>query len=237
MPIPRNPRPPSPNHFLAALPRQVYARMLPHLEVVTLTFKQVLSEPGEDIQHVYFPSKGVICTIAILADERITDVGTTGNEGMVGLSQFLGTGLGTNRIMCQVAGDAQRMTAAAFHAEADRHGTLHDLLLRYTSAVLFRTQQWVACTAHHTIAQRCARWLLMTHDRMTADRFPLTQEMLASMLCVRRLSVSGAASDFQQRGLIWYSRGAVIIRDRTGLEGASCECYQRVKDEFERLYN
>lgn len=208
--------------------------MLPHMEGVTLSLEQVLCEPGEEFLHVYFPSAGVICTIAVLADERITDVGTTGNEGVVGL--FPGTGLSANRIMCQVAGDSQRMTAAAFHAEADRRGPLHAMLLRYADAVLFRTQQSVACNAHHTIPQRCARWLLMTHDRMAADRFPLTQEMLASMLCVRRLSVSEAASDFQRRGLIRYSRGTVTVFDRAGLEGASCECYRLVKDVFDRLY-
>jgi len=234
--LPQNPHSPSPNHFLATLPRRVYERMLPHLEVVTLAVEQVLSEPGGAIAHVYFPSKGVICDIVVMTGGRTIDVGTTGNEGLVGLPLFLGSGISLNRTMCQVGGDSMRMTAAAFRAEAERPGPLHALLLQYARAVLFATQQSVACNARHTVSQRCARWLLMTHDRMATDRFSLLQSMLADMLCVRRLSVSTAASDLQGRGLIRYSRGMVTVLDRAGLEGASCECYRLVRDQFDQLY-
>jgi CRP-like cAMP-binding protein len=228
------PFPRAANRLLAALPTQAYSRLLPHLEATPLQVGDVLSEAGAPIRFVYFPTEGMVCEQAMLAGDRNVSVGTTGNEGMVGLSLFL-QGSWNHRAVCHVPGAALRMAATAFADEAGRPGPFQSLLLRYTAVVLLAAAQAGACGGFHTVRQRCARGLLMTRDRMASNRFPLGQAMLAKILGVRRLGVSEAAARFRAAGLIQYSRGSLTVLDRAGLEGEACECYRLVRDAFDRL--
>jgi CRP-like cAMP-binding protein len=163
------------------------------------------------------------------------EVGTVGNEGMLGLPVFLGADSSPGAAFCQVPGRALRMPAEALRAAASVEGPLRDLLQRYAQALMDQIAQSAACNRAHSTEERLCRWLLMTHDRVGADRFPLTQEFLGQMLGVRRAGVSATASILQRAGFIRYSRGTITITDRAGLESASCGCYRVVRDEFDRL--
>jgi CRP-like cAMP-binding protein len=233
-PVATPPVPRASNRLLAALPTQTYGRLLPHLEAAPLRVGDVLSEAGAQTRFVYFPTEGVVCEQATLAGGRSVSVGTTGNEGVAGLSLFL-QGSWSRRAVCHVPGAALRMAAAAFADEAGRPGPFQSLLLRYTGVVLLAAGQAGACGGFHTVRQRCARGLLMTRDRMASDRFPLGQAVLAKMLGVRRLGVSEAVARFRAAGLIQYSRGSLTVLDRAGLEAEACECYRLVRDAFDRL--
>jgi CRP-like cAMP-binding protein len=170
-----------------------------------------------------------------MADGRAVEFGTVGNEGMIGLPLFLGADRSPHRAFTQVPGDALRMRAEDFREEMGRQGQLAGLLRRYNQALMNQMAYSVACNRLHSVEERMCRWLLMTHDRVGADRFPMTQEFLAQMLGVRRPSVTVVAGVLQKAGLIAYARGWVVILDRAGLEAASCECYRVVRDDFERL--
>ena len=222
------------NRLLASLPQAAYAQLLPQLEPVTLVLRQVLAEPGEPIGHVHFPTTAVVSLLTVLERGTAVETATVGNEGMVGLPLFLGTDRAPGKAVCQVAGTSLRLPAAAFRTAA-ADGPLHARLHRYTQALFTQVAQVVACNPVHLIEARCARWLLMTHDRVGTDRFPLTQEFLAQMLGVRRSTVTVAASRLQQAGLIRYRRGILTVVDRARLEAAACECYRVVADEFHRL--
>ena len=206
------------------------------LETVELAHAQVLVEAGSTYEHVYFPDSAVLSVISRMADGSAAEVGTMGNEGIAGLPVFLESGATENEVVAQIPGAARRVTAEAFAAGAQEQRTLRRLLNRYTQAYLAQVAQTAACNRLHGIEQRCARWLLMTHDRVGgADQFPLTQEYLAIMLGVRRAGVSVAAGALQDAGLIRYRRGDIQITDRDGLESASCECYGIVRGQFDRL--
>jgi CRP-like cAMP-binding protein len=232
----QEPLQPGRNRLLAALPRREQDRLLPHLEPVALSFEETLYEPDELIRHVYFPTSGMISLLLALADDSVAEVGRVGNEGVVGLPVFLGVRTSHTRAFVQVPGEALRIKAQVFHQQARQGGPLSSLLLRYTQALLRHSEQLTACNSRHPIEQRLCRWLLITHDRVQADQFEVTQEFLSQMLGVHRQSVTVAASSLQKAGLIRYSRGRLAILDRRGLEAASCGCYQAVTREWVKVF-
>jgi CRP-like cAMP-binding protein len=235
MPKDRPPAPPPGNRLLARLPVQEVRRLLPGLRAVPLEFGHVLYQPRSPIDHAYFPVEGVVSQVAVMEDGASIELATIGNEGMIGLPICFGVNSPAARSVVQVGGRALRMRAAALKEETSREGPLRRLLLRYGAAFLTQVSQSVACNGLHTVPRRCCRWLLMTHDRMQSDEFPLTHEFLAQMLGVQRSSLSEVLRPLQEAGLLRYRRGRVAIRDRAGLEAASCECYRAVKEEYDRL--
>lgn len=222
------------NRLLAALPRKAYLDLLPNLESVPLLFEQTLHKSREPIEHVYFPNYGVISLLTIMADGTKAEVGLIGNEGMTSLSVFLGVDTTPLEALVQVGGEAMRLEVGVLKALVKRGDPLVDLLRSYTYALMFQNSQIAACNSYHEVAERCCRWLLMTHDRVQADSFPITQKFLSRMLGVRRSSVTVVANKLQQAGLIRYSRGQMTILDRLGLEQAACECYGLLKSELDR---
>jgi CRP-like cAMP-binding protein len=213
------------NRLLSALPDSEYERLLPHLEQVSLTLKQIIYLPNEPIEYVYFPNSGIISLVNLTEDGGTVEAATVGKEGMVGLPLLLGADRMMGQAITQIVGDAVRTPASP----------LYSLLLRYTQALMNLMSQSVACNRLHSVEERCCRWLLLCQDRVESDEFALTQEFLAQMLGVRRASVSVVAAILQKAGLIRYRRGKIMILDRLGLEAASCECYQMVKQELDRL--
>ena len=230
-------RPPPPgNRLLAALPAREFKRLQPHLERVALEFKQILFEVDVPIQHVFFPEDAVISILGVMPDGSAVEVATAGREGMVGLPVFLGSTSAFAQAFAQVPGHAWRMSAGALREHSQRSGgALRALLERYTQALFTQVSQGSACNRLHSLEERCARWLLMTRDRVGADAFPLTQQFLSQMLGVRRAGVSEVASTLQDEGLIRYSRGTLRILDPKGLEASACECYGIIRREFDRL--
>lgn len=223
------------NRLLASLPRADYERLRPHLEVVRPRAKEILHEQGAPIDYVYFPEGGTLSFLAVLGNGEAVEVGTVGNEGMGGVSAALGSDTSPHRTTCQIPGRALRMRAAQFRSAVPPNHPLHEIVRRYADAFLMQVAQSVACNRKHTVPQRLARWLCMTHDRVEGDEFPLTQEIIAQMLGVRRQSVSEVASEFQAAGIIDYRLGRVTVEDRRALERAACECYRAVRSRFERL--
>ena len=207
---------------------------MPMLSLISVTMKQVVYQQNEIIEYVYFPTTTIMSQIVTMQSGSIIEVATIGSEGMVGLPVFLRTDRTALSVYAQVIGDAYRMAAADLRAEVQRGGPLINILLRYAEAVLVQIAQGSACNQLHTVRQRCARWLLMTHDRVGGATFAITQEFLCQMLAVRRATVSEIASSLQEAGLIRYSRGKMTILDRKGLEAASCECYKVIRLEYER---
>ena len=230
-----SPRLPVGNHLLAALPLEEYDRLGPYLERVHIEQRQLLFEDEEPIRHVYFPETMVVSLVRILRGGATIEVGTAGCEGMAGLPLFLGDDTSSIRAFAQIPGHAVRIEAVAFTRLAGASGVFHRLLLRYTQAFLTQVAQTAACNASHLVEERCARWLLMTHDRVDGDTLQLTHEFLAFMLGVRRAGVTVAMGELQERGLVRYTRGHVEVRDRNGLEAAACECYATVRAHFDRL--
>jgi CRP-like cAMP-binding protein len=219
--------PPNPNHLLAALPADDYARVLRNLEVVPLKLRETLHKPGESVRHVYFPGGGFCSLVAVLEDGSMVEVATIGREGMVGATAVLDGNPGPSAAMVQGATDkCYRMTVREFRREMDRRGPFCKLLTRYAHALVGFLMQSIACNAVHSIEQRLARWLLMARDRMGRDDFPLTQEFVAMMLGATRPTVTVVAGTLQKAGLITYHRGHVTIVDGEQLEAASCECYR-----------
>ncbi len=232
----RSPGPrPVQNRLLAGLPRPDQQRLLSALVPVSLGFKEVLCERDEPLRHVYFPIDGVVSMMASLQDDLAIEIGTVGSEGFIGLRIAWGVRNLPFRVVVQVAGNALRMDAARFQAEAERPGAVHDIIGHFNAALFIQLGQSAACNGLHSVRQRCARWLLMTHDRMRAEEFPLTQEFLAQILGVRRASIVEAARQLQRAGLIQYHRGTVTIRNREKLEAASCPCYHIIRDAYDLL--
>jgi CRP-like cAMP-binding protein len=223
------------NRLLAALPSEVAARMKPNLETVSLSFKEVLYQPKKTIEYVYFPNHGVVSLLVLLEDDTLAEVGLVGNEGMVGLSVFLEVEKTPFRAIVQVPGVAMRMRADVFKDFVGHGDSLHNLLLRYSHVRMLQFAQSAACIAHHSVEERCCRWLLMTRDRVNSNQFPITHEFLSQMLGVRRASVTVVAGMLQKAGLISYSRGRMTILDPQGLEDVSCECYRLVKSQEDWL--
>jgi hypothetical protein len=226
------------NRLLAVLPKKEYQRLLPDLEPVTLTFGDILFETGDRLRHVYFPDNSIISLLSAVDNRAHLEVGMVGNDGMAGLSVFMGVNKSRSRGLVQGAGNAMRMKAAILRKEVSNgggSGSLHDLLLRYTHSLLTQVSQSAACNRFHLVNARLARWLLMTHDRVEGDEFRLTQEFLSHMLGVRREQVTLAASALQKQKLISYSRGQIKVLDRTGLEAVSCKCYGTIKEEYDNF--
>jgi CRP-like cAMP-binding protein len=211
--------------------------LLPELESVSLIFGDIIFEPGDRLRHVYFPNDSLISLLSAVEDREHLEVGMVGNDGMAGLNVFMGVDRSRTRGLVQGAGSAMRMKATVLRRETDNAGSLHKLLNRYTHSLLTQISQSAACNRFHTVNVRLARWLLMTHDRISGNEFHLTQEFLSHMLGVRREQVTRSASALQKQNLISYSRGLIRILDRAGLEAISCKCYRVVKDEYDNLIN
>jgi len=215
------------NLLLAALPGDVYERILPSLDLVPLKLKTLLHRPGDHIEHVYFPGGGFCSVLTVLKDGGMVEVATIGREGMVGVTAVLDGNPVPSISMVQGETDTcYRMKADAFRLEMDRRGAFYELLTHYTQALVGFIMQSTACNAVHSVEQRLARWLLMARDRMRSDEFPLTQEFVAMMLGASRPTVTIVASTLQKAGLITYHRGQIKIIDGDKLEEASCECYR-----------
>jgi CRP-like cAMP-binding protein len=231
MPVNTKTRAPSANRLLAALPKKEYQRLLPELEQVAMPFAEVLYEPGAQIRHVYFPNDSIVSLLAEVADRSTLEVSIVGNEGVAGISVFMGVDASPHRAIIQGEGTAMRMKASVLRKEAGRTGPLHDLLHRYAHSLLSQVSRGAICNRFHVVDARLARWLLMSGDRLGTDEFRLTQDFISNMLGVRREGVSKAASLLQKDELINYSRGRIKILDRAGLEATTCECYKIIKDE------
>jgi CRP-like cAMP-binding protein len=225
------------NRLLAALPDNVFRRIAPHLHTVPIRLKQVLHKTGEPLRAVYFPNGGVASITTRLADGTSVEAATVGDEGMVGIEAFLSEdAIAPGDTLIQVPDtSAEMMSVDDFRREVGEAGAFHDLMGRYVQVVVAQMMQSTACNAVHQVQQRCARWLLTTHDRMHEQDFQLSHEFLAIMLGVQRPTVSVVAGALQQAGLISYVHGHVTVRHRKGLEAAACECYPIIRAHFDRL--
>ena len=237
MPIPHDPQQ---NHLLAALPAEEYRRLLPYLEGVTLLLGHALYESGVPMHHVYFPTDAIVSLLYVMEDGASAEIAIVGNDGIVGISLFMGGETTPSRAIVQSAGYAYRLPAQLLKDEFNRSGgrragALQHLLLRYTQALLTQMTQTSACNRHHSLDQQFCRLLLLSLDRLPTNELVMTQELIANMLGVRREGVTEAAGKVQKAGLINYRRGHITILDRTGLEARVCECYAVVRKEFDRL--
>jgi CRP-like cAMP-binding protein len=216
------------------LPEEDFERLRPRLEKVPVTIKQPIYEAGKPIQYVYFPLTAVISQVVTMANGEVVESATVGREGMVGVSVLLQSDRSPMNAFGQMEGEAIRMPAAELRQEISQGGSLARVFLRYTEAYFVQVAQGGACNQLHSARHRCARWLLMTHDRLDRDEFALTHEFLGQMMAVRRATVSEIAAALQNEGLIRYGRGRMTVLDRAGLEAASCECYGVIRREYER---
>ena len=222
------------NRLLAGLPEDDWRRWQPLLEPVDLPLGQVLYESGVTLSHVYFPTTAIVSLLYVLENGASAEIGLVGNEGIVGISLFMGGESTPSRAVVRSAGEGFRLDAQIIKAEFNRAPVLH-LLLRYTQALITQMSQTAVCNRHHSLDQQLCRWLLLSRDRLEDDELEMTQESIANMLGVRRAGVTGAALKLQQAGLIRYSRGHIVLLDRSGLEKRTCECYAVVKAEYDRL--
>jgi CRP-like cAMP-binding protein len=223
------------NVLLGDLPNSDVRELLPHLELVDMIAAHELYTPAVDIRYVYFPLSG-LCSLVANPRAGVVDVGPIGFDGMVGLPTYLGTPTGPLTVTVHVGGKALRLDARTFQSCVSAMPALDRVLRRYVQWTYTGMGVWVACARLHEVQQRCARWLLMAHDRIREDHFSLTHDYLAQMLGVRRPTVSVAAGLLQEAGLIRYARGVVTVRNRKGLEEAACECYAIVTDEYQRIF-
>lgn len=235
--MPKTPKSTPPlNKILAALPGTEYKRLLPYLTSVSLGIGETLYDMEDTITSVYFPNWGIVSLVTHMKEGKSVEVGLVGNEGMVGLSVALGDDVAQNHAIVQIADGAMRMETGELRKALKRGGRLQGLLLRYSLTLLKQVSQTAACNRNHNLGERLARWLLLCQDRIGGDELRLTQEFLGQMLGTRRSRVSEAAIILQDAGLIRYSRGVITILDRQGLEEFVCECYQVVRDEYDRLF-
>jgi CRP-like cAMP-binding protein len=232
MPSPHDPRQ---NHLLAALPAEECTRLLPHLELVTMPLGQVLYESGAQMRYVYFPTTSIVSLLCVMENGASAEIAVVGNEGIVGVSLFMGGETTPSRAVVQSAGHAYRLKGPLLKDEFYRAGPMQRLLLRYTQALLTQMAQTAVCNRHHSLDQQLCRWLLLSLDRLPGNELIMTQELIANMLGVRREGVTEAAGHVQKSGLIEYHRGHITVLDRPGLEARSCECYAVVKKEYDRL--
>ena len=225
------------NRLLAALPTDDFERLRPHLNTVPIRVRQVLYKLGEPLRQVYFPNGGVASITTMLRDGTIVEAATVGDEGMLGIEAFLSKdAVSPGEVLMQVPDtNAEMISVEEFRRAVAEHGALYELLGRYVQVVIAQMMQSTACNALHQVQQRCARWLLTTHDRMHEQDFTLSHEFLAVMLGVQRPTVSVVAATLQQAGLIRYQHGHVSVLNRGGLEAAACECYPIIRGHFDRL--
>jgi CRP-like cAMP-binding protein len=226
---------PSQNHLLAALPTSDFEMLAEHLELVPLALGQMLYEPGVQMRHAYFPTTAIVSLHYVTESGASAETAGVGNEGVVGISLFMGGDTTSSSAVVQTSGHAYRLERNVLKQEFNRAGLLQRLLLRYTQALMTQMAQTAVCNRHHTVEQQLCRWLLLTLDRVPARELVMTQELVASMLGVRRESVTDAAGHLQAAGYIRYRRGHIGVLDRSGLETRACECYGVVKKELGRL--
>jgi CRP-like cAMP-binding protein len=226
---------PRKNHLLAALPEAEWLRWLPMLQLVDMPLGQVLYESGTTMQHVYFPTTSIVSMLYVTQSGASAELAVVGNEGIVGISLFMGGGSTPSRAVVQSAGAGYRLDARVMKLEFDRAGPVLHLLLRYTQALITQMTQTAVCNRHHSLDQQLCRWLLLSMDRLQGTELVMTQELIANMLGVRREGVTEGALKLQKLGLISYARGHITVLDRQGLEKRSCECYAVVKKEYDRL--
>jgi len=226
---------PRDNWLLAALADREWDRWVPHLEPITLPLGKVLYEPGGKLPYVFFPTTAIVSLLYVMENGASAEIAVVGNEGLVGISLFMGGESTSSQAVVQAAGDGFRLKASHLMDEFNRGGPVLHLLLRYTQALITQMAQTSVCNRHHAIDQQMCRWLLLTLDRLKASELVMTHELLSTILGVRRASVSDIAGQLQKDGLIRYERGRISVLDRPALERRSCECYMVVKKEYDRL--
>jgi CRP-like cAMP-binding protein len=226
---------PNHNHLLAALPAAEFARMAEHLQLVALPLGEILYEPGREMSHAYFPTTSVVSLHYVMESGASAESAGAGNEGMVGISLFMGGASTPSSAVVLIAGDAYRISSQVLQREFNRGGLMQSLLLRYTQALMTEMTQTAGCNRHHSVEQQLCRWLLLTLDRTQSREFIMTQQLVANMLGVRREGITEAAGDLQRAGFIRYRRGHIAVTDRAGLDTRVCECYAIAKKELHRL--
>ena len=230
-----SPDDPSRNHLLAALPTADFERLAAHLEPVPLPLGEILYGPGGQLQHAYFPTTAIVSLHYVTESGASAEIASVGNEGVVGISLFMGGDTTPSSAVVHTSGHAYRMERHLLKAEFERAGALQRLLLRYTQALITQMSQTAACNRHHSVEQQLCRWLLVTLDRVPSGQLVMTQELIARMLGVRREGITEAAGNLQNAGCIRYRRGHIAVLDRSGLESRACECYDVVRKELGRL--
>lgn len=226
---------PHQNHLLNALLEVDFDRLSPNLELIEMPLGEVLYESGGKLRHVYFPTTSIVSLLYVMENGASAEIAVVGNEGILGISIFMGGNTTPSRAVVQSAGHGYRMKSELLKNEFNRAGPVMRLLLRYTQALITQMSQTAVCNRHHSIEQQLCRWLLLSLDRLSENQLNMTQELIANMLGVRREGVTEAAGKLQQAGIIEYSRGRILVLDRPALEKRVCECYQVVKTEFDRL--
>jgi CRP-like cAMP-binding protein len=226
---------PRQNHLLAALPEADFGRLEPQLKVTEMPLGTVLYESGTMLDQVYFPTTSIVSLLYVMADGASAEIAVVGNEGVVGVSLFMGGESTPSRAVVQSSGHAYRLSGQLLKEEFNRAGAMQHLLLRYTQALLTQMAQTAVCNRHHSLDQQLCRWLLLSLDRLNSNQLDMTQELIANMLGVRREGVTETAGRLQTAGLIQYRRGHITVLDRAGLENRTCECYAVVKKECDRL--
>jgi CRP-like cAMP-binding protein len=226
---------PRQNHLLNALPAEDFERLVPNLKLVQLTLGEVLYESGGRQRRVFFPTDAIVSLLYMLVNGTSAEIAVVGNEGIIGVSIFMGGETTPSRAVVQSAGYAYQLSSRIVKEEFTRGGAMQYRLLRYTQALLTQMAQTAVCNRHHSLDQQLCRWLLLSLDRLNGDELIMTQELIANMLGVRREGVTEAAGNLQTAGLIEYRRGHITVLDRAGLEMRTCECYGVVKREFDRL--
>jgi CRP-like cAMP-binding protein len=227
--------PPERNQLLAALPAPDQERLFPHLKPVTLPLGSVLYESGDTQRYIYFPVDAIVSLLYVLKDGASAEIAVVGNDGAVGVALFMGGMTMTNRAIVACAGTGYRLSRKRIELEFARHGSMLHVLLRYTQALITQMAQTAVCNRHHSVDQQLCRWLLLALDRLSTNKLVMTQELIANMLGVRREGVTEAAGRLQRAGVIEYRRGKITVVDRAQLEAMSCECYQVVRTETQRL--
>jgi CRP-like cAMP-binding protein len=223
------------NHLLASLPDAEWHRWLPELEPLDMPLGLVMYESGRTLKHVYFPTTAIVSLLYVLENGSSAEIAVVGNEGLVGVSLFMGGDSTTSRAVVQSAGKGFRIKSQIMQDEFNRAGPVMHLLLRYTQALITQMAQTAVCNRHHSLDQQLCRWLLLSLDRLPGNELVMTQELIANMLGVRREGVTESAHKLQNAGLIQYARGHISVLDRKGLENRTCECYSVVKREYDRL--
>ena len=229
------PHNPHKNHLLDALPASDYERVASHLELIPMSLGDVLYESGAKLRYVYFPTTCIISLLYVMEDGASAEIAIVGNEGILGISLFMGGNTTPSRAVVQSAGHAFRLKADLLSNAFERYGPTLHLLLRYTQALITQMAQTAVCNRHHSVDQQLCRWLLLSLDRLASNELSMTQELIANMLGVRREGVTEAAGNLQDAGLIRYHRGRITVINRAAVEARCCECYQVVKAEFDRI--
>jgi len=232
MPTPHSP---NQNHLLAALPTVEFEPLVAHLELVQMPLGKILYEPGGQLQHAYFPTTSIVSLHYVMESGASAESAGVGNEGVIGVSLFMGGDSTSSSAVVQTAGHAYRLERRLLKQEFDRGGLMQRLLLRYTQALLTQMAQTAVCNRHHSVEQQLCRWLLLTLDRLPTNELVMTQELVSGMLGVRREGITAAAGNLQRAGFINYRRGHIAVLDKSGLETHACECYSVVKKEMSRL--